>query len=248
MPKFGLIGYPLGHSFSQKYFTAKFKSENIPDAEYLNFPISQIDQFPLLVQNNDDLIGLNATIPYKERVIPYLNELDDVAAKIGAVNTIKIVRNRGETKLIGYNTDYFGFEQSLKPHLKKHHQKSLILGTGGASKAVAYVFESLGIQYNYVSRKPASDCIYSYQQLTSELIREYHIIVNTSPLGMYPKVDEYPSIPYNSLTKDHILYDLIYNPEKTMFLQKGEKAGSVVINGLPMLHLQAEKAWEIWNS
>lgn len=248
MPKFGLIGYPLGHSFSQKYFTEKFKTENIPDTEYLNFPINQIDQFPLLVHNNIDLIGLNATIPYKEKIIPYLNELDDVAAKIGAVNTIKIVRNIGETKLIGYNTDYFGFEQSLKPYLKKHHQKSLILGTGGASKAVAYVFESLGVKYNYVSRNPVSDSIYSYEQLTSELIQEYHIIVNTSPLGMYPKVDECPSIPYNSLTKDHILYDLIYNPEKTLFLQKGENAGAVVINGLPMLHIQAEKAWEIWNS
>ena len=248
MRKFGLIGYPLGHSFSKGYFADKFKKENIGESEYNNYPISSIDQFPSLIENNSEICGLNVTIPYKEQILSYLDELDIVAANIGAVNTIKITRSENNTFLKGFNTDYFGFEESLKPLLKNHHTKALILGTGGASKAVAYVMERLNIEYKYVSRKPNKTDILSYSDISETIIEQYLVIVNTSPLGMSPNLDACPDIPYNALTRNHILYDLIYNPQTTLFLEKGIKAGAIIMNGLPMLHLQAEKAWQIWNS
>lgn len=248
MRKFGLIGFPLGHSFSKGYFTEKFIREKISDAEYSNYPINPLDHIHSLIDNNPDLIGLNVTIPYKEKIIKFLDELDVIASKIGAVNTIKITREGKETNLKGFNTDYFGFEESLKPLLKENHRKALILGTGGASKAVAFVMANLGIEYKYVSRIPNNHKILSYDLISEEIMNDFLIIVNTSPLGMYPNIQDCPNIPYHLLTREHILYDLIYNPEITLFLEKGKMAGSEVINGLPMLHLQAEKAWKIWNS
>jgi shikimate dehydrogenase len=248
MRKYGLIGYPLGHSFSKGYFSEKFKNENIKDTEYNNYPLDPVEQFPSLIKDNTELLGLNVTIPYKQEIIQFLDELDDIALAIGAVNTIKIIRDKEKYYLKGYNTDYYGFEESLKPLLRKNHQKALILGTGGASKAVAYVLDNLGISYRYVSRSPNSNKVLSYSKITSEIIGEYHLIINTSPLGMYPDINDCPDIPYKSLSKNHILYDLIYNPEKTLFLQKGIESHSTIVNGLPMLHLQAEKAWTIWNS
>jgi len=247
MHKYGLIGYPLEHSFSKGYFTEKFVKEKISDSEYNNYPINPIDQFQLLINDNPELIGLNVTIPYKEQIIKFLDELDENASKIGAVNTIKITRKGNENHLKGFNTDYFGFEESLKPLLKEYHKMALILGTGGASKAVGFVMNKLGINYKYVSRKPVSAEILSYKQLTTGLVHEFLIIINTSPLGMYPNIKACPDIPYQSLTRYHILYDLIYNPEITLFLKKGKDAGAITLNGLSMLHLQAEKAWEIWN-
>jgi shikimate dehydrogenase len=248
MRKFGLIGFPLGHSFSKGYFTEKFKKENIIDCDYQNYPISQIDEFRQLIETNVELLGLNVTIPYKEQIIKYLDKLDPVAEKIGAVNTIKIERNSGEIQLIGYNTDYYGFEETLKPYLQPEHKKALILGTGGASKAVAYVLNSLNISYQYVSRKPVNKETLSYQEVNTELIKDFTVIINTSPLGMYPNADACPDLPYESINSNYILYDLIYNPEKTLFLQKGESKNAIIINGLPMLHFQADKAWKIWNS
>lgn len=247
MRKFGLIGYPLGHSFSKGYFTDKFRKENITEAEYNNYPIENIELFPSLIESEKELVGLNVTIPYKEKVIDYLDELDEVALTIGAVNTIKVTREGGKAFLKGFNTDYFGFEESLKPLLKPIHKKALILGTGGASKAVAFVMERLGIEYKYVSRNPVGNHILSYKNINEQTVLQYLVIINTSPLGMAPNTDASPEIPYNKLTKDHILYDLIYNPEITLFLEKGKKAGSQILNGMQMLHLQAEKAWQIWN-
>ncbi|UCH13834.1 MAG: shikimate dehydrogenase [Bacteroidales bacterium] len=247
MKKFGLIGYPLSHSFSMKYFSDKFKKENIEDCQYLNFPIDTIEKLPSLISENKNLIGLNVTIPYKEKVIGYLNEIDETSGKIGAVNTIKIRRVRDNYTLSGYNTDAYGFHTSIVPHIKKTHKKALILGTGGASKAIAYVFEQLGIDYIFVSRKPKKANHISYNDITGDLMSDFRIIVNTSPLGMYPDVDKYPYIPYKYLTSDHLLYDLVYNPEMSKFLEKGSEKGAITVNGLLMLHLQAEKAWEIWN-
>jgi len=248
MRQFGLIGYPLSHSFSMKHFTAKFKNENIEDCEYLNFPIETIEKLPSLISQNNDLLGLNVTIPYKEKVIEYLNEIDKTADEIGAVNTIKIKRLKNRIILTGYNTDAYGFYSSIVPHLKKVHKKALILGTGGASKAIAYVFSQLDVNYIFVSRNPRKDNHISYNDLTGDLINKFKIIVNTSPLGTYPDIDECPDIPYEYITGDHLLYDLVYNPEMSRFLEKGSVKGAKTINGLLMLHLQAEKAWEIWNS
>ena len=248
MKKFGLIGFPLGHSFSMKYFTGKFKNENIKDCQYLNFPIDKIEKLPSLITQNSDLTGLNVTIPYKEKVIGYLNKIDETAREIGAVNTIKIHRVHNNYTLTGYNTDAYGFHTSIVPHIKKTHKKALILGTGGASKAIAYEFNRLGIDYIFVSRKPKKANHISYNDLTEDLISDFRIIVNTSPLGMYPDIDKCPDIPYEYLTNDHLLYDLVYNPEMSKFLEKGSEKGTITINGLLMLHLQAEKAWEIWNS
>jgi shikimate dehydrogenase len=247
MKKYGLIGYPLGHSFSKGYFTEKFIKENISDCVYDNFPISTIDLLPSLIKDNPELIGLNVTIPYKEKVFPFIDDIDEKAAKIGAVNTLKIYRKDNGFALHGFNTDCYGFEQPLKQVLKKHHKKALILGTGGASKAVKYVLNSMGIEYLCVSRNKTADNTIAYEQVTEETINEHLIIINTSPLGMYPDVGTFPNIPYEALTDKHILYDLVYNPEKTLFLLKGEQKKATLINGLPMLYLQAEKSWEIWN-
>jgi shikimate dehydrogenase len=239
---FSLIGYPLSHSFSKEYFTEKFKKEGIIDSSYELYPLAHITQFPELLATQPELVGLNVTIPYKEAVIPFLDELEEEAKSIGAVNTITI-RN-GKTK--GYNTDAYGFEMSFKKHLQPHHQKALVLGTGGASKAVLYVLRKLNIPFLLVSRNTAVDRI-SYGDITPELLSEYSIIINTSPLGMYPATEACPALPYSALSPDHYLYDLIYNPSVTTFLQKGKEAGATTVNGLEMLHLQAEKAWEIWN-
>ena len=247
MRQFGIIGYPLSHSFSMKYFTDKFKNENIEDCEYLNFPIETIDKLPSLILQNNDLTGLNVTIPYKEQVIGYLDKIDKTADEIGAVNTIKIRRLKDKIILTGYNTDAYGFYSSIVPHLKQIHKKALILGTGGASKAIAYAFNQLGVDYIFVSRNPRKDNHISYKDLTGDLINNFKIIVNTSPLGTYPDIDKCPDIPYDCVSSDHLLYDLVYNPEMSKFLEKGSEKGAKIVNGLLMLHLQAEKAWEIWN-
>jgi shikimate dehydrogenase len=247
MKKFGLIGFPLEHSFSKKYFTEKFKTENITDCIYENYPLSDISQISELIKSEHDLIGLNVTIPYKEKVLAYLNEFSDEAWEIGAVNTVKIIRISEGFKLKGFNTDISGFKGPLIKILQPCHKSALILGTGGASKAVEYVLRKLNISYSFVSRNPKNKSVFSYNDLTSEIISEYMIIINTSPVGMYPNVDAFPDIPYDAITPRHILYDLIYNPEKTSFLLKGETKKATLINGLPMLHSQADKAWEIWN-
>jgi len=246
MQKYGLIGYPLRHSFSIGYFNEKFRAEGI-DAEYVNFEIPNISEFTGIVVENPTLAGLNVTIPYKEQVIPYLHELDKETAEIGAVNVIKIVRKKGKIRLIGYNSDIIGFTQSIEPLLQPHHKKALLLGTGGASKAVFYGLRRLGIGSTFVSRTQEKNTI-TYQDLTPEIIKEHTIIVNCTPVGMYPHVDECPNIPYEEITSDHLLYDLLYNPNVTLFMRKGQAQGAVTKNGLEMLLLQAFAAWDIWNS
>lgn len=247
MQKYGLIGYPLKHSFSIGYFNEKFEAENI-DAEYVNFEIPDIRDFMEVVEENPNLCGLNVTIPYKEQVIPYLDELDKDAAKIGAVNVIKIIRQpKGKVKLVGYNSDIIGFTRSIEPLLKTHHEKALILGTGGAAKAVYRGLENLGLKATYVSRTKKSDEVLTYRELTPEIMQEYTVIVNCTPVGMYPKVDFCPDIPYDLLTPNHLLYDLLYNPNETLFMKKGMEQGATVKNGLEMLLLQAFVSWEIWN-
>jgi shikimate dehydrogenase len=245
MNKFGLIGYPLGHSFSKNFFNEKFNSENI-NAEYVNFEIPTIDELPNILLSNPDLMGLNVTIPYKEQVIPYLDELDPDAAAIGAVNVIKIRKQKGKLKLIGYNSDIIGFTDSLELMLEAHHKKALILGTGGASKAVFHGLKKLGVEAKFVSRTARKD-MFTYEDLTPEIMDEYKIIVNCTPVGMYPRANEYPNIPYECLTPNHLLYDLLYNPDTTLFMKKGADHGAVVKNGLEMLLLQAFAAWDIWN-
>jgi len=244
MRRYGLIGYPLSHSFSQKYFTEKFQREQIADCVYENFPLADISKFSALIQQHDDLCGLNVTIPYKEKVIPFLTEQSDVVKATGACNCIKI--NNG--RLAGYNTDVIGFENSLKPLLQPHHTKALVLGTGGAAKAVHYVLNKLGIAFTEVSRTPSKAAQIAYDKIGEASISEYQLIINTSPVGMYPKVDECPPLPYQFLTSKHYLYDLVYNPAKTLFLQKGEAQGAAVKNGHDMLIIQAEEGWRIWNS
>ena len=247
MKLLGLIGYPLTHSFSVDYFAKKIAREKIRDYEYLNFPIDDISKFPVLLDEQPYLIGLNVTIPYKEKIIPYLDELDPTAAKIGAVNTVKIIRDNGNKHLSGYNTDAYGFYYSLEPLLQKKHKAAMILGTGGASKAVAYVFNQLNIDYIFVSRTPSKSQI-SYHEICLPIISKHLIIVNTSPLGTYPDTDTYPDIPYDLLTSDHILYDLVYNPPDTAFLRFGRQKGATCLNGQRMLELQAERSWDIWTA
>lgn len=259
MKKFGLIGYPLSHSFSQKFFTEKFEKEGYEDYEYEIFPIQNLSDLPELIKANPDLCGLNVTVPHKIGVIYYLDKLDPAAKAIDAVNCIKIVNQHpveaffsGElsslqVRLEGYNTDAYGFETSLKPLLKKHHTKALILGAGGAARAVAYVLHKLGISFKHVSRRSIKKQL-SYQQLNADIISDNPLIINTTPVGTYPNVEACPDIPYESLTSKHLLYDLVYNPEETEFLRRGKEHGAAVKNGLEMLHLQAEKSWEIWNS
>lgn len=247
MDKYGLIGYPLGHSFSMGYFNEKFKAEHI-DATYVNFEIPSIDNFMGVIEENPNLCGLNVTIPYKQQVIPYLNELDKDTEQIGAVNVIKIIRQpKGKVKLVGYNSDIIGFTQSIEPLLRPTHKKALILGTGGASKAVFHGLKNLGIEPTFVSRTKKNEKVLTYEELTPEIMATHTVIVNATPVGMFPKVDFCPEIPYDCLTSDHLLYDLLYNPNETLFMKKGEAQGAVVKNGLEMLLLQAFHAWEIWN-
>ncbi|GGW66291.1 shikimate dehydrogenase [Winogradskyella epiphytica] len=241
---FGLVGRNISYSFSRRYFTNKFQNESLPYA-YVNFDIQSINDLKEIVNSTPNLKGLNVTIPYKEEVIPLLNKLNKKAKKIGAVNTIKITKNK---KLKGYNTDYFGFKNSLKPYLKSHHTRALILGTGGASKAIAYGLQRLGIGFDFVSRSNKKDIKFLYSELTEAIISEYTIIINCTPIGTFPNVDACPDLPYNAITKDHILFDLIYNPEQTKFLKNGHQKGAITINGEEMLRLQAEKAWKIWNN
>lgn len=248
MQKYGLVGYPLHHSFSIGYFNEKFKAEKI-DAEYVNFEIPTINNFMEVVLKNPDLVGLNVTIPYKEQVIPFLDELDKDTADIGAVNVIKIIRRKGKIKLKGYNSDIIGFTQSIEALLHPHHKKALILGTGGSAKAVFHGLKNLGVESVYVSRTPGNqENTISYKDITPEVIATHHIIVNCTPVGMYPNVDACPDIPYELLTAHHLLYDLLYNPNITLFMKKGEAHGAMTKNGLEMLLLQAFAAWEIWET
>ena len=240
---FGLIGYPLTHSFSKNYFTQKFQREGISDCVYELFPLEQIELFPDLIAAHSNLAGLNVTIPYKEKVLPYLTELSDAVKEIGACNCIKVQND----KLTAYNTDVTGFENSLKPLLKPNHTRALVLGTGGAAKAVVWVLKKMGIAYSYVSRR-SGDGILGYDELTEEIIRRYPLIINTTPLGMQPNVESKPSLPYEAIGKEHLCYDLVYNPVKTGFLAEAEKRGAAIKNGQEMLELQAEAAWAVWNS
>lgn len=250
MDCYGLIGYPLTHSFSAKFFTDKFRRENI-DAEYLYFEIEDILEIRRVILFNPYLKGLNITIPYKEKVIPFLHKLSPEAKMIGAVNTIKVDRLKGDMyfyELTGFNTDYLGFKNSLIPLIKPElHRKALILGTGGASKAIAYALTSMGIEWIYVSRTKGEGRI-SYDELTSDIMLESKLIVNTTPLGTYPDIENCPSILYSMLTEQHLLYDLVYNPEESLFLKKGREQGAVIKNGKEMLELQALEAWSIWDS
>ncbi len=245
MAKFGLIGYPLTHSFSKRFFTEKFNAEKL-DHVYENFEIEKIELFPEVISNNEDLVGLNVTIPYKEQVIPYLDELDEASKKMGAVNTIKVSQKDGKNFLKGYNTDTHGFEKSISPMLKPHHTKALILGTGGASKALKFVLDKLGITYISASIEELKENEIRYEGISKELLKEHLIVINATPLGTYPKVNTYPLIPYEFLTEKHILFDLVYNPEVTKFMEFGKEMRANTQNGYRMLLNQALKSWEIW--
>ena len=265
MIKFGLIGFPLGHSFSKGFFTEKFAREGI-DAQYLNFEIPDATMLLDVLRDNPELRGLNVTLPHKQAVIPLLDELSDEAREIGAVNVIRI----RDGKLKGFNSDIIGFTDSIRPLLQPHHKKALVLGTGGASKAICVGLKRLGLEWRYVSRNggqgarskeqentscpdnPLAPCPLplaplNYSDLTPEVMAEYTVIVNCSPVGMFPKVDAAPAIPYELLTPRHLLFDCVYNPEDTLFLKKGREQGATGKNGLEMLHLQAEASWKFWN-
>lgn len=242
--QYGLIGKNIGYSFSKKFFTKKFENEDLNYCKYENFDLENIFEITSVLKENQDLKGLNVTIPYKENIIPFLNQLSKNATKIGAVNTIKISK---KGKLKGYNTDFYGFKKSLKPLLEPHHKEALILGTGGASKAVAFALKKLKINFQYVSRSPIKNGLL-YEQLDNSVFEKYHLIINCTPIGTNPNINDCPSIPYQFLNKKHIAFDLIYNPEETLFLRKAAEQGAVTKNGLQMLEYQAEKAWQIWNS
>ncbi len=241
--RFGLVGKNISYSFSKGYFTKKFADLNLKNHSYENFDLDQIDELQNIIQHSKNIKGLNVTIPYKETVMPYLTKIEENANKIGAVNTIKINKNG----LIGFNTDAYGFHKSIEPFLKKQHTKALIFGTGGASKAVAHVLGELGISFTFVSRNPKTDQL-SYQELNKEIIQMNLLLVNCTPLGTHPNINQKPDIPYEFITSVHLLFDLIYNPERTAFLMAGQEQGALVCNGNQMLRFQAEKAWEIWNS
>jgi len=241
MKTFGLIGKNIDYSFSKDYFKEKFFNENITNCSYINFDIQNISEVTKLFEQQT--AGFNVTIPYKEEIIPFLNSLSNEAKQIGAVNTIKINSNGN---LEGHNTDYFGFYQSLKPHLKPNHKQALILGTGGASKAIAYALEMLNITYQFVSRNPKLNQL-TYEELTNDHFIKANLIINTTPIGTFPEIEKFPNLPYSCFTNKHIAYDLIYNPSETLFLKKAKEQNATIINGLQMLKIQAEKAWEIWN-
>ncbi len=247
---YGLIGFPLSHSFSQRYFTDKFVQEGLTHCTYKNFPINHIGELNNLLGQHQDLCGFNVTIPYKEQIIPYIDELDNISTEIGAVNTIQILRSGTEIQLKGYNTDVYGFSRSLEEWFTAYDRplpkQALVLGTGGASKAVALALYRLDVDVHLVSRNTGTNVYKAYGQLNAEDIASHHLIVNTSPLGMYPNISESPNIPYQYLTEQHFLYDLVYNPEETLFMSKGKEMGAVAHNGERMLHLQADEAWEIW--
>lgn len=241
MIRYGLIGRTLKHSFSKTYFTKKFEESGLPDCVYDNFELESIEAFPDLFTRHAALKGLNVTIPYKEEVLPYLTGMNDVVKEIGACNCIKVEGS----ELVGYNTDVVGFRNSLEPQLKPHHNKALILGTGGAAKAIQYVLRQLNIEFVIISRHPNAGVI-GYEDVDEELLSEHRLIINTTPLGMYPKVDTSPSIPYHLITPEHFLFDIVYNPETTVFLAEGQKRGAQIANGYEMLIGQAEESWRIW--
>lgn len=244
MNRLGLIGKDISYSFSRGYFATKFEEQKLPFT-YENFDLQHISEFKQLFTKNHNIVGFNVTIPYKEEIIPYLDSLNKKARKIGAVNTITIDK---KGKLKGYNTDCYGFKKSIKPFLKPHHKKALILGTGGASKAIAYTLKKQDIKFEYVSRTKKPGVKFTYETLTSEILNDYTIIINSTPIGTHPNVDECPKIPYDGITNKHFLFDVIYNPSETKFLKLGKSKGAEICNGLQMLEYQAEKAWRIWNS
>lgn len=246
MDKYGLIGYPLGHSFSKSYFNEKFENEGI-NAEYINFEIPTLDSLPEILASNPELKGLNVTIPYKEKVISYLDSIIPEARAIGAVNVIRVDHKGNDTYLKGFNSDVIGFTKSIEPLLERFHKKALILGTGGASKAVNFGLKSLGLETVFVSRFERPGTI-QYSQITPDIIQEYNVIVNCTPCGMYPHIDECPQLPYEAMTSKNILYDLLYNPDETLFMKKGAQHGATVKNGLEMLLLQAFASWEFWHN
>jgi shikimate dehydrogenase len=261
MKKYGLIGYPLTHSFSRNYFSEKFRNENIENCEYELYPLGSVDLVAALIKDNPELCGLNVTIPYKESVIPFLHELDSTAKAVGAVNCIKISYPGSALSpvLKGYNTDVFGFRQSIKPFLETQHERALILGTGGGSRAVQHVLKEIGIDCFFATRdktpilfKNESEVVFKnvfeYAELNEHMMKAFKLIVNTTPLGMFPETDNAPEIPYEFITSSHLLYDLIYNPAETEFLRRGKEKGASTVNGLSMLKQQAEEAWRIWNS
>lgn len=246
MQQFGLLGKSLKHSFSKTYFDKKFTDLNLTDSMYTNFELDFIEKIKALINETKDLQGLNVTIPYKETVIPFLDNIDAEAKNIGAVNCIKILNS----KLIGYNTDVYGFSQSIKPFLDTNHERALILGTGGASKAVSYALKKIGVEVYFVtssSTKKTTNTFF-YSEINDRVMNAFKLIVNTTPLGTYPNLKEFPELPYNYFTPQHLAYDLVYNPSETAFLKRAKEKGSITVNGLSMLQLQAEKSWEIWNS
>jgi len=249
MKTFGLIGHRLGYSFSRNFFTEKFKLENLPDHEYVNFELDSINEFQGIFDQGKNICGLNCTIPYKQQIMQFLDEIDTEATQVGAVNTVKITYNNGKRFLIGFNTDIYGFEHSLRPLLEDKHKKALILGTGGASKAIKHILNKLHI--DYVSATIEDQCFEKeirYHQIDEQLLKETLIVIHATPIGTFPNVDQFPDIPYEYITSNHVCFDLVYNPEETMFLKKAKAQGAKSRNGLEMLHLQALKAWEIWNS
>lgn len=245
MDTYGLIGHPLGHSFSRQYFAEKFQSLGI-EAEYRNFDLADISEIESVLGQQAGLKGFNVTIPYKQQIIPYLTSLSDEAAEIGAVNTVRVVRNASGTQLEGYNTDIIGFTESIRPMLQECHKHALVLGTGGASKAVVCGLKRMGLDVLQVSRHPREGMI-GYENITAETLHIYNVVVNCTPLGMFPHTDESPMLPYEAMNGDTVAFDLVYNPIETQFLQRAKAAGATVKNGLQMLHLQAEAAWKIWN-
>jgi len=249
MKTYGLIGHRLGYSFSRKFFTEKFAVENLLAYEYVNFELDSINEFPGVFEQGKEICGLNCTIPYKQEIIQFMHEIDPEAAQIGAVNTVKITYANDKRVLKGFNTDAYGFEKSLQSMLEDKHQKALILGTGGASKAIKHVLNKLGISYLSASiEEQLFEHEIRYSQITDDLLKEYLIIIHATPIGTFPNVDNCPDIPYQSITANHVMFDLVYNPEETLFLKKGKAQGAKTKNGLEMLHLQAIRAWEIWNS
>ena len=243
--QYGIIGNPLCHSLSPQFFNERFAQKNIA-SEYLKFEISSIEEFPNIIKEHPMLVGLNVTIPYKQAVIPYLDELDEHASAMGAVNVVKVeTREDGSKYLKGYNTDWYGFTESFKPLINDTHKKALVLGTGGASKAIAYSLELLGISYKFISRSKVENGL-TYDELTDEIIKEHTVLINTSPVGTFPNVKECPNIPYQCITKDHVVYDLIYNPIETLYLRQAETCGATISNGWKMFVNQALKSYEIW--
>ena len=245
MDKYGIIGYPLGHSFSPGFFNEKFINEGI-NAVYERYELSQIDLLPEIIASNPELCGLNVTIPYKQQIMQYLDELSEEAREIGAVNVVKVTHNGKNVHLKGFNSDVIGFSRSIEPLLEKHHKKALILGTGGAAQAIDYGLKQLGLETIKVSRYERPDTI-QYDKITPDVIKEYKVIINCTPIGMYPNTEECPNLPYEAMDSQHLLYDLIYNPDTTLFMKKGMERGAVVKNGLEMLLLQAYASWEFWH-